>query len=177
MGKWTVVMVAAFVALFMLAVAGAGAAPDCAAVPAPGVDWSGCDKSAASGIGDALKNADLSSMILVGTNFTGTDLKNAELSDTQIEGADFSGADVKNATFSGALGTPIVSATGDWSNTTCPNGTAAAATEPYCSWEPLAVTLVGAGGSVVTAGWPAALFGLLLAGSAGLWLLRRTAVG
>lgn len=82
--------------------------PDCDAEPAPGVNWSGCDKS-----GIELDGANLQAANLMDTNFSGAYLTNVDMSGAHLGGAIFSGAELSSvllrmsvltgADFSGAL--------------------------------------------------------------------------
>ncbi len=67
--------------------------PDCNAPAAPGVDWSGCDKSGLNTPGLDLRNANLQ-----GTNFTDASMLLWDLS-----GADLSGSDLRRATISSTI--------------------------------------------------------------------------
>lgn len=105
---------------------------DCDALPAPEVDWHGCDKS-----GVDLSTANLTKANLTGANLTETNLNYAKLTGAGLTGADLSyaalihadltnanltkanltGANLSDAVTSGANITSVV-----WDNTTCPDG-------------------------------------------------------
>jgi uncharacterized protein YjbI with pentapeptide repeats len=65
--------------------------PDCNADPAPGVNWSNCDKS-----GIELDGANLQGANLMGTNFSGAALSNTDLSGAHLGGANFSEAELSS---------------------------------------------------------------------------------
>ncbi len=96
---------------------------NCAAAPAPGVIWQGCDKhgaalarvdlngakmskislDAASLQRTDLRYADLSGASLRGTNLSGANLTGADLTGADLSGADLSGAILEYATLKGAI--------------------------------------------------------------------------
>ncbi len=63
--------------------------PDCDAPPAPGVNWSGCDKS-----GIELDGANLQGANLMDTDFSGANLTNVDMSGAHLGGANLSGAEL-----------------------------------------------------------------------------------
>lgn len=87
-------------------------AVNCAAPPAEGVNWSGCDKRALQAAGSTLRNAKLdrahlddarlAGAILEYASATGTSLRNTDLRGAKLAAADLSGADLSGADFSGA---------------------------------------------------------------------------
>lgn len=100
-----------------------GKAADCAAAPASGGSWSGCDKIRLSLAGANLGNmslsrarfdgsvlaganlgySDLSKASLRGANLSGANLMGANLEGADLTGADLTGADLRYATLSKAL--------------------------------------------------------------------------
>lgn len=156
-------------ALGLLLIPAAQAAPDCTAGPGPGIDWSGCDKT-----NQDFTNADLSDMILVGTDFTGSTFDNTNLSGSdargaimrdmgtgsgvigpinlngaQVNGLDLSGnTTIVFATFFGASGTPILPEVPPATIfLQCPGGNLANYVDSFCSWVPTAVSLQGLSGA------------------------------
>lgn len=86
---------AAALALSLTAASEAKAA--CSDPAAPGVDWSGCDKSRAN-LSDAyLPYADLTNANLAYANLTYADLEHANLTQADLTHAYLSGADLKGA--------------------------------------------------------------------------------
>ncbi len=87
-------------------------AVNCAARPAEGVNWSGCDKRGAALAGAMLRNARLqrtrleearlSGAILEYANASGAQLRNADLQGAKLIAADLTGADLSGADLSGA---------------------------------------------------------------------------
>lgn len=73
--------------------------PDCAAAPAEGVLWRGCDKRDARLANAPLRNAKLNEARLDGANLRGADLSYAELGQASLRGADLSGANLSGANF------------------------------------------------------------------------------
>jgi hypothetical protein len=78
------------------------AAPDCAASPAPGVRWSGCDKRDAMLAAASLSGADLRNAILAGADLSRSRLDGANLSNVDLRGANLEGADMANTELTGA---------------------------------------------------------------------------
>ncbi|MCX7672655.1 MAG: pentapeptide repeat-containing protein [Thiobacillaceae bacterium] len=87
-------------------------APDCAAPPAPAVDWRGCDKRGLNLAGRVLRNARLQGARLEGADLSGADLgyadlravnlRHARLQGAHLAGVDLAGADLTGADLSGA---------------------------------------------------------------------------
>ena len=76
---------------------------DCQAVPAAGVNWSGCDM-AARNLGAAdLSRANLSNAVLKAVDLQAAQLQSADLSYANLEGADLRSADLRAANLKGAL--------------------------------------------------------------------------
>lgn len=124
----------------------AGAAPasaaDCSVPAAPGVDWSGCDKS----------DLFLSSADLRGANLSGTILTNAFLPQANLAGANLSGASAQGADFyqgnlSGAnlSGIDLTSGLTKFANLTGINLTGANLTGVYLGGADLADAFVDCG--------------------------------
>jgi hypothetical protein len=78
------------------------AAPDCSALPAPGVRWTGCDKRGAALEGTDLTGTDLENANLAGADLSQSRLDGANLSNTDLRGADLDGASLDGADLSGA---------------------------------------------------------------------------
>ncbi|MEP9387520.1 pentapeptide repeat-containing protein [Mesorhizobium sp. KR9-304] len=102
---------AAIAAFAVVLPATPSAAADCSADPAPGVDWTDCDKKII-----VLSGSDFSAATLVGTDFTSTDLRDsnlmtanlekaalvrASLAGSHAEGAKFDRAEAYRTNFSG----------------------------------------------------------------------------
>jgi uncharacterized protein YjbI with pentapeptide repeats len=190
------IMVIVLPILAFMAVGGASAA--CGDLPAAFVDWSGCVKDGedlsgetlfaanlvgTSFVGANLSGADLRFALVTGADFTDADLSNALMSlvanannisfaGANIQGLDLSNAVLENVDFTGSTGTPKLNST-TIATSTCPDGTASTATSPYCTWTPTAISLAALEGAAVSELWPAALFALLFAGTAGYLLTRR----
>lgn len=92
--------------------------PQCQAVAAPRVNWSGCDKegkrlrgvdlngsdlSYASFLRADLSGSRLSGAKLTGVNFNGSELNNADLRGTDMSNADLRGANLLSANLAGAV--------------------------------------------------------------------------
>jgi hypothetical protein len=71
--------------------------PDCAARPAEGVVWRGCDKRDARLANAPLRNGQLNEARLDGADLSGADLSYADLGQASLRGADLSGADLTGA--------------------------------------------------------------------------------
>ncbi|WP_018880036.1 pentapeptide repeat-containing protein [Thioalkalivibrio sp. ALE9] len=76
--------------------------PDCAAAPAPGINWNYCDRAGADlrGVdltGASLHNTRLAGARLHGARLTDADLRFADLTLTSLEGADLAGANLTGA--------------------------------------------------------------------------------
>jgi hypothetical protein len=182
--------------LAFMAVGGAGAA--CGDLPALGVDWTDCVKDGEDLSGVSLQFAKLVRTSFVGANLSGADMRlanideadftNANLSNAflnfainangisfagaNIQGLDLSSVVLENVDFTGSTGTPKLNGT-IIATSTCPDGSASTATTPYCTWTPTAISLAGLDAAAVSEVWPAALFALLFAGTAGYLLTRR----
>jgi hypothetical protein len=76
---------------------------DCQAVPAPGVNWSGCEMAARNLSRIDLNRAILSNAILNGANLQAANLMRADLSYAGLEGADLRAANLQNANLKGAV--------------------------------------------------------------------------
>jgi hypothetical protein len=151
--------------MILFAIPAAHAAVDCNAAPAPGVDWSGCDKT-----NQDFTNADLSGMILVGTDFSGSTFNNTNMSGSDLtnavmhnmgsgsglvgplnaNGSKIDGLDLTNnsnivfATFAGTSGVPLLPAVPPATVIIqCPGGTFANYVDTQCTWTPTAVTMLG----------------------------------
>jgi len=72
-------------------------AANCAAAPAPGVSWAGCNRQ-----GAALGGVNLRAARLSGVKFAEADLRNADLTYAELAGADLSGARLSGARLFGA---------------------------------------------------------------------------
>jgi hypothetical protein len=182
--------------LAFMAVGGAGAA--CGDAAAPFVDWSGCVKDGeslpganlvfarladATFVGADLSGADIRLATINNTDFTDADLSNALLNNAvgtvnnsfagaNVQGLDLTGLVLENADFTGSTGTPKLNGTTIFASI-CPDGTPSTATSPYCTWTPTAISLAGLDAAAVSEIWPAALFALLFAGTAGYLLTWR----
>ena len=77
---------AAFVAFSAASLGAASAKPACSAAPAPGVDWTECDKKLI-----ILSGNDLNGATLVCTDFTSTDLRDSNLMTANFEKATLAG--------------------------------------------------------------------------------------
>lgn len=75
----------------------AARAANCSAPAAPGVNWAGCERGAAS-----LASAQLQSARLSGARFPGADLRRADLAYADLSGAQLSGAQLRQARLFGA---------------------------------------------------------------------------
>jgi len=75
---------------------------NCAAAPAPGVRWMGCDKRDASLAGADLSRADLNNSILTGADLSGTRLDSADMRNADLRGADLQGASLYEVQLAGA---------------------------------------------------------------------------
>ena len=94
------VVAVAFGVLQLGSIGMALAGPDCRADPAPGIDWTECDKKLI-----ILKGADLNAAALTDVNFTSTDLRDANLLAANFEKAtlvraSLAGSNAKGANFS-----------------------------------------------------------------------------
>jgi hypothetical protein len=78
------------------------AASDCAAPPAPGVDWSYCNMAGLQSIKAELAGANLNSTYLVGANLFGGDFAKARLPYANLAQANLSFADLHGAVLKGA---------------------------------------------------------------------------
>ncbi len=143
--QWIMVAIA-LLALMIMVVPMANAA--CGDPAGIGVNWSGCDKT----------GVDLTGIDMTGANLNGAILVNAILDGTNFTNANLNGVDL-----TGAQGTPITTGA-NFNNVTCPDGTDANSTEPFCDWAPTAVTLTGIGAATINNLWPWALAGLFLLG-------------
>ena len=76
--------------------------PDCNAAPAPGVNWSGCDKSTLSDDGLDLRNANLQGTIFSGNIMYMWDLSGADMSGAQLDGGETLFSALRGANLSGA---------------------------------------------------------------------------
>ena len=153
--QWAMVIVT-ILALAIMGVPMAHAA--CGDPGAPGVNWHNCDKT----------GADLSGLDLSGANLSGAILVN-----TILNGTIFTGANLNGANLTGAIGTPTTDSGSNFNGVTCPDGTPASGTSPFCSWAPLAVTLIGTGTMALTNLLPWAFAGLLVMSLMLLMLVRR----
>ncbi len=77
-------------------------AVDCAAPPAPGVRWTGCDKRNAALAAAELTGADLKNAMLTGTDLSHSRLDGANLDNADLRGANLEGAHLVGADLSGA---------------------------------------------------------------------------
>jgi hypothetical protein len=75
---------------------------DCAAVPAPGVDWRDCRFAAFAAPGAELQGVILSNAVLPGARLQGTVLREGDLRFADLQGADLNYADLRSATLKGA---------------------------------------------------------------------------
>jgi hypothetical protein len=75
-----------------------GAAPDCRAAPAPGINWSHCRRAQAQ-----LARADLAQARLSNAALPAADLRYARLTGADLSYADLSGADLTDADLRGAI--------------------------------------------------------------------------
>ena len=75
---------------------------DCNAAPAPGVNWSGCDKSALSDDGLDLRNANLQGTIFSGNTMYMWDLSGADMSGAQLDGGSTTLSALRGANLNGA---------------------------------------------------------------------------
>jgi uncharacterized protein YjbI with pentapeptide repeats len=92
--------------------------PHCSALPAPGVDWYGCDLSNRDLTGANLSGADLSGAILNSVNLSGANLTGADLTVAFSTGSVLTGANLTGADLTGATLTNV-----SWWLATCPDGT------------------------------------------------------
>ena len=79
------------------------AARDCAAAPAPAVNWNGCDLRGRQLARTDLREANLASTILKRTNLQAANLLRADLRYVDFEGADLRGATLREANLVGAV--------------------------------------------------------------------------
>jgi hypothetical protein len=77
-------------------------ATDCAAAPAPGIDWRDCRFAALSAAGADLQGVRLSNAALPGARLQGARLSEGDLSYTDLQAADLSYADLRGARLMGA---------------------------------------------------------------------------
>ncbi len=75
---------------------------DCAAPPAPGVRWTGCDKRNAALAGAELTGAELKNAMLTGADLSRSRLDGANLGNADLRGANLEGASLARADLSGA---------------------------------------------------------------------------
>jgi Pentapeptide repeats (8 copies) len=75
---------------------------NCGSVPAPGVDWEGCDKHGVAFPHANLNGAKMSGVRLDAASLRSADLSYVDLSRASLRGADLSGANLTGAELSGA---------------------------------------------------------------------------
>ncbi len=75
---------------------------DCAAPPAPGVNWSGCNKQGASLAGQDMSGAMLKSSGLSGADFTRSRLDGSDLSYADLDQSQLAQASLRNSSLVGA---------------------------------------------------------------------------
>lgn len=80
----------------------ASRAADCAALPGPGVNWTGCDRSAARLAGAPLRSSRLAGARLASADLSAAELSYADLSGSVLAGARLSGARLFGANLTGA---------------------------------------------------------------------------
>ncbi len=76
---------------------------DCAAPPAPGVNWNYCQLAGAQLAGADLRDAELNSAKLVGADLSGARLGGGQLSYADLTGARLAGSDLRAASLTGAI--------------------------------------------------------------------------
>lgn len=69
----------------------------CSDPPAPGVDWTRCDKSQSNLASAKLKGAKLEFANLQNANLAGADLENAYLPEASLQWSNFQGANLRGA--------------------------------------------------------------------------------
>jgi hypothetical protein len=77
-------------------------AADCTEPPAPGINWSGCDRTSARLAGASLRSARLAGARLTGADLSRADLSYADLSGSALSGARLAGARLFGASLTGA---------------------------------------------------------------------------
>lgn len=153
--KQTTLVVIALLALMIMVVPMAHAA--CGDAAGPGVNWAGCDKTGVD---------------LTGIDMTGANLNGAILVNAIIDNTNFTNANLNNVDMTGAVGTPTTTGA-NFNNVTCPDGSPAAGTEPFCAWTPTAIALTGISAALLNNLWPWAITGILLLGLVLLVVVRR----
>lgn len=78
------------------------AVADCAALPAPGVRWTGCDKRNAALTGADLTGSEFKNALLTGADLSHARLDGANLGNADLRGANLEGASLARADLSGA---------------------------------------------------------------------------
>lgn len=88
-----------FIAAMLTSACSDAAAANCKSPPAPGLDWSGCNKSHIKLAGADLKGANLSSVDFTLTDLRAADFRSSNLEKAKLVRASLAGASAQNAIF------------------------------------------------------------------------------